>query len=88
MQIAHSDHLSGEAWLGKQGLQAYHCLWPSDTLAFLNQSGGMYRVLGLYAGWSGLLFLASLISPGARKGNLSVRLAKRAASEQSSMAPA
>ena len=28
-------------------MMAHHCLWPSDTLAFLNQSGGMYRVLGL-----------------------------------------
>ena len=66
----------------------YHCLWPSDTLAFLNQSAGICRVLGLYAGWSGLLLFASLIWSGARKGNLPARLAKRAASEQSCIAPA
>ena len=66
---------------------AHHCLWPSDTLAFLNQSAGMCRVLGLYAGWSGLLRFESLMCSGARKGNLPVRLAKRAASEQSSTAP-
>ena len=31
----------------QQARVADHCLWPSDTLAFLNQSGGMYSVLGL-----------------------------------------
>jgi len=67
--------------------RAYHCLWPSEMLAFLNQSEGMNKVLESYAGWSGLLLLASLSWSGARKGNLSVRVAKRAASEQSSMAP-